>query len=307
MMIPPVQLSKDTAGMPHEVFGLAIAADVPLGHPGDRTAETDVRIVAGDVPPESPAGWTRIKPCIARTPDRLWYRLPGLLRAQTDHQGNICWQAEKDLPGELVVELLMDAVLPDVLQRRGFLVRRGFAFGNDRRSVLVIGTTHTMRSGLWPGLAEAGLTIFSDGLCVARQDAAGLWQLYPGVPRSLHWDIGKDGLPPNARRLRADVAVYRDETPEHFASTCAPLGAVIFTADTADGETPHLVPIKGEQRLEVMDRGVCFLHPEDDRSARAQRFRSWMQLAAGVPFHRLHRPREETRPGLTTLFRELLS
>ena len=61
----------------------------------------------------------RFKPCVARSQHALWYRMPGLFRAQMDSAGDIQWMAEKDLPEELVAEWLTDAVIPEALQRRG--------------------------------------------------------------------------------------------------------------------------------------------------------------------------------------------
>ncbi len=292
------------------IFGLTIASDIPLGQPTTLTVVPDLTITSGNVAIAPPADMVRLKPCIARSENALWYRIPGLIRAQTDSSGTIFWEPEKNIPEELVVELLMDAVIPEILQQSGYLVRYGFAVCNDNHALLIVNSNHITQSEVCTLLSAAGLKLLSDGLSAARQHEDGLWYQYPGLPRSRHWDLKLSllPLPQHARRVREEVAVYADFDQEKLATIPKLLKAIVFIEEAAIGtQQPIIEPISRRNSLKYMQDGVYTLRTDNDKIARVQDFRQWIELSTSIHFISLKLPSNTTATTMTNNLQEVLA
>lgn len=249
--------------------GGVVVRDVD-GH--DEGAATDAPVVVATATTGAPrvdaAGW----PAVARLPDgaialrfadHAIFVVAADLTAVTVH-------AASDLPPSTREHLLLDHVLPRILQRRGRLVLHASVVAVDGRAVAFSAPSGTGKSTLALALVDAGARLMADDALVleARGDALLAHPLYPGVRL---WRADAAELVPDAATTPVahyfdKVRVAGDRVP--FADAPAPLARVYFLApgdvDDVRVEAPHA----RDALVEVL-RNSFRLDP-DDRAERAR-------------------------------------
>ncbi len=122
----------------------------------------------------------------------------------------IQWQCVRGLPPHTLRHLLLDHVLPRVLDLRGALVLHAGAVATSAGAVLLLGGSGRGKSTLTTSLAQRGFEILGDDVIVLRM-IDGCWHAVPSYPGLRLWSDSAD-------RLLADggcvgqVAHYTDKT-----------------------------------------------------------------------------------------------
>jgi len=270
------------------LFGLSVLADIPLGATCTENKAPDLVIKEGLVPLVMPSQMTRLTPCVAHFGEQLWYRIPGLIRVQLKPPNQIIWFEEKVLLKELVSELLLETLIPTVLQSNRYIVRSGFGLCNKEQGLLVIGCSQATLSKASTTLVDSGLQFLCDGLCAAQQCSDGSWDVYPGIPRIRYLNTRKGEITYKARRLRDHVGIYIADALEHFSSEPKPLKGILFVTYNEGKEETSITSLKGLDRLQFFNTGRTLLDTEYKINSKAINFRDWAELSKSVPFFTLN-------------------
>ncbi len=212
------------------------------------------------------------------------FQVSGDGNAVTVHGGEANSQA-------MVEHLLLDQVLPRLLDHRGLVVLHGAVVEIEGRAILLLGRTGAGKSTLAASLAQAGGTLLSDDAivldwCGETACARGTYQglrLWPESARAvLREGVNSSPLselPGSKLRIQTGQASVRS----------VPVSAVYLL--NAESRPKVLTPLSARESCIAL-LSNCFVLDPVDRGAAARRLSEIGRFVAAVPTFELAYPRE---------------
>ena len=183
----------------YRAFGLTISSDIPLPElepiPAG-AADCAFRMAVAAAPRDrSEPEWVHLS---LRADGSVWMaiahrgaahviRFPGMAEFSISPDGSeIQARRGRGVPLATVRHLLLDHVLPRVLDLKGALVLHAGAVANAAGAILLLGRSGKGKSTLTASLARAGYRVLGDDVIVLRE-AAGRWYAVPSYPGLRLW------------------------------------------------------------------------------------------------------------------------
>lgn len=302
---------------PFRVYGLTLISDIPLEELASDTGaeleeEPDIRIQlssrcgAGLPPPRHwfmtwtlPTGeiWLRC----AKDAHGYLLHFPDLVDFSVDSAGReIIYAANPETPLETLRHLLLDQVLPLVLNLRGRDALHATAIQTPRGACAFIGPAGAGKSTLAASFLRAGYPVLSDD-CLVLQSNSEHILAGPAYPGLRLWPDTFEALRNHTDSSRP-VAHYTSkqrllpgENPKELASACQPLVRIYSVVRATATEVGDALAEPLIERLSCRD-GFMELVPSafrldiTDRTMLARQFRFFGQIVSRVSVRRLHVP-----------------
>jgi hypothetical protein len=216
-----------------------------------------------------------------------------------------CWRVEPGVSGETVRHLVLDLVLPMLLNRRGREALHATAIVTPKGACAFSGPAGSGKSTLAASFFLAGFGALGDD-CLPLVEQNGSIFVLPGYPGMR---LGREVIKALAAGSSATkpVSDYTSkrralESPSarEFPQQAVPLSRIYRVVRPKDGEpeisTPAIEPIeRREAFIELFSS--TFLHDFTDSAMLARHFQLMAKVAATVPLRRLKVPNDLTALG----------
>jgi len=299
----------DTFLRTYRAFGLLLSSDIALPElqpsPESRVdCRFRMHVAAADRSDAAPTTWFHES---RRSDGRVWIaigrrgtarviRFPGVAEFTISADGHeITGRRARGVPLDTARHLLLDHVLPRVLDLRGALVLHAGAAATEAGAVLLLGRSGKGKSTLSASLARAGFRLLGDDVIVLRE-TAGSWLAVPSYPGLRLWpDSALTLLEQRARSGR--VAHYTNKTRgdarrmgAKIADAPVPVVRAYVLEPAPPAEAPSVTPLSMREAFgEIVAH--TFRFDPGEREALRDELRTLARIAGAGWFRRLVVPR----------------
>ncbi|QUL37819.1 hypothetical protein [Erythrobacter sp. JK5] len=175
------------ARMMRRVYGLNVVCDLDLPelYPAEDSAEPDIVIREGDVPPPTADDPLNVSTFVDGEPGRLWLDFPDRLRMTISDGRSIIYTRYPGVAEDEMRLFLLGSGLGAILMQRGHVVVHGNAVSVDGsdRAIMCIGDTGAGKSTTAIAMLQRGHAMLADDVCPIGADG----RVLPGMPRAKLW------------------------------------------------------------------------------------------------------------------------